>query len=193
MDKDLQLKANNIILYGIKESEKSPANLMEIVIKKIKEELNITVEGRDINSLYRIGKNATKNEKGSPILLSLVNNWMKIDIMKNKKKFKDAYASEDYPKEVLDKRKELQLKLEEEREKRKYAFINYDKLIIKENRPETEKRKREQTICPNAIEQPRKQELTIKSNRRNAFEVLKNRSIPPNVTPTENPTSEQKA
>ncbi|CAH2087570.1 unnamed protein product [Euphydryas editha] len=95
-------RTNNIILYGIKESEKSPANLMEIVIKKIKEELNITVEGRDINSLYRIGKNATKNEKGRPILLSLVNNWMKIDIMKNKKKFKDAYASEDYPKEVLD-------------------------------------------------------------------------------------------
>ncbi|CAH2095155.1 unnamed protein product [Euphydryas editha] len=69
----------------------------------------------------------------------------------------------------------------------------YDKLIVKESRPETEKRKREQTISPNAIEQPRKQQLTIKSNRRNAFEVLKNRSIPTNATPTENPTPKQKA
>ncbi|CAH2088908.1 unnamed protein product [Euphydryas editha] len=83
-------RANNIILYGIKESEKSPVNLMEIVIKKIKEELNITVEGRDINSLYRIGK-----WHGNGNGMALVNNWM-IDIMKNKKKFKDAYASEDY-------------------------------------------------------------------------------------------------
>ena len=51
--------------------------------------------------------------------------------MKNKKNLKDGYASEDYPKEINEKRK-LQVKLIEERKIGNYTIINYDKLIIKE-------------------------------------------------------------
>ncbi|XP_061725389.1 uncharacterized protein LOC133531275 [Cydia pomonella] len=93
----------------------------------------------------------------------------------NKKKLKNAYAAEDYPKEVLDRRRELYSKLEEEREKGKYAFIKYDKLVIKEGKPGNEKRKREASSSPNVTEQPRKQQSTTKTHRLNAFDVMRNR------------------
>ena len=124
---------NNLILYGIKESEKSSHTLMETIKNKFRDDLNVFVEDRDINMIYRIGKTDLKKEKIRPILISFVNNWKRSDIMKNKNKLKNnVYASEDYPKEILDKRRELLPKLIEEKKKGKYAVLNYDKLIIKE-------------------------------------------------------------
>lgn len=172
-----QTRSNNIILYGIRESEDSSKKLMELVKKILKEDLNIIVEDRDINSIYRVGKIRKQNEKGRPILISFVNNWMKSDIMKNKKKLKNnIFASEDYPKEILNKRKELLPKLEEERAKGHFAVISYDKLIIKEGRPGNEKRKRDSPPSSSVSDQPRKQHLTAKTSRRNAFDLMRSRS-----------------
>ena len=168
---------NNLILYGIKESEKSSHTLMETVKNKFRDDLNIFVEDRDINMIYRIGKTDLKKEKIRPILISFVNNWKRSDIMKNKNKLKNnVYASEDYPKEILDRRRELLPKLIEEKKKGNYAVLNYDKLIIKEGRPAIEKRKRETSTSPSGSEQPRKQHQLVKTNRLNAFDLMRNRS-----------------
>ncbi|KOB76970.1 Endonuclease-reverse transcriptase [Operophtera brumata] len=123
---------NNIIIFGIKETENSPTELMASTKGKIRNDLIISLDDKDINTIYRVGKKDSKNEKDRPILISFVNGWKKIEIMKNRNKFKDVYASEDYPREVLDKRKELQTKLIEERKKGNYAVIKYDKLIVRE-------------------------------------------------------------
>lgn len=186
-------RINNLILYGMKEKENSFDNLIDMVKKKFNDDLNISVENSDINSIYRIGKNDKNNGKPRPILITFVNNWKKNDIMKNKKKLKDEiYASEDYPIEVLNKRKELLPKLEEERKKGNYAFINYDKLVVKEGRPGNEKRKRDPSTSPNTNEQPRKQQTTANINvgRRNAFDLMRNRT---NSLPTEKPIPDQSA
>lgn len=141
--------------------------------------------------IYRISEIDTKNEKVRPILISFVNNWKKSDIMKNKHKLKNnVFASEDYPKEILNKRKELLPKLIEERKKGNYAVINYDKLIIKEGRPANEKRKRDTSTSPSGFEQPRKQHLITKTNTLNAFDLLRNRS---NSLPLDSHPPEQKA
>lgn len=171
-----QKRLNNLILYGVKETETSTENLIEIVKKKFKDDLNIIFENRDVNMINRIGKYNTENERERPILLTFVNLWKKNEIMANKKKLKNVFVSEDYPKEVLDTRKKLLPKLEEERKKGNYAFINYDKLVIKQGKPGNEKRKRESSTSPNVIENPRKQQLSAKTHRANAFDLMRNRS-----------------
>ncbi|CAH2083476.1 unnamed protein product [Euphydryas editha] len=184
-------RANNIILYGLHESEDSIKTLIQLVKKKFKDDLNIIVEDRDINTIYRLGKIDKQKEKRRPILISFVNNWKKSDIMKNKNKLNNnIYASEDYPKDVLNKRRELQSKLEEERKKGNYAIINYDRLIVKEGKPGNVKRKRDSPASPSISEQPCKQQFTTKANRRNAFDLMRNRS---NSFPTDNHPSKPEA
>ena len=170
-------RINNLILYGVKETETSTVNLIEIIKNKFQNDLNISFEERDVNTIYRIGKDNTENRKERPILLTFVNLWKKNEIVANKKKFKNVYVSEDYPKDILDTRKKLLPKLEEERKKGNYAFINYDKLVIKQGKPGNEKRKREVSTSPNGKERnPRKQQLSTKTYRLNAFDVMRNRS-----------------
>lgn len=169
-------RLNNLILYGIKETETSTVHLIEIIKEKFKEDLNITLEDRDVNKINRIGKNNKESGRERPILLTFVNLWKKNEVMTNKKKFKNVYVSEDYPKEILDTRKKLLPKLAEERKKGNYAYINYDKLVIKQGQTSNEKRKRELSTSPNKIEHPRKQQLSTKANRKNAFDLMRNRN-----------------
>lgn len=152
---------------------------MESTKEKIKNDLKISLDDRDINTIHRVGKKDSKHEKDRPILISFVNGWKKIEIMKNRNKLKDVYASEDYPKKILDKRKELQTKLIEERKKGNYAVIKYDKLFVREGMSEKENRKRDSSrLSPEstASHQPRKQHVMSKTNRINVFDAMRERS-----------------
>lgn len=172
-------RANNIIIYKLKETEQSSTDLMELTIKKLKTDLNIPLESSDINAIRRIGKKDGKDGKIRPILVAFLSNWKKNEILKYKKKLKEIYISEDYPKDILDKRRELQATLIEERNKGNYAVIRYDRLIVKEGFPGKDKRKRTSPSSPDVTaEQPRKQHLpsTSKSNRINAFDAMRGRS-----------------
>ncbi|CAB3262176.1 unnamed protein product, partial [Arctia plantaginis] len=77
-------KSNNIIIYGLKEGEKSATELINFTKQKFQEELDITLVDYDINQIYRIGK-TTNKEKPRPTLLSFTNGWKKSEIFKNKK------------------------------------------------------------------------------------------------------------
>ncbi|KAJ8713211.1 hypothetical protein PYW07_013581 [Mythimna separata] len=173
-------KSNNIIIHGLPEGEQTTLDLIKLIKNCFLDELGIAIENYEINKIFRIGsKNKNKNEKPRPTLLSLVTGWKKIEIMKNKKKLKDLYITEDYSKETLEIRKSLQPKLIEERQKGNLAYIKYDKLIVKENSRPIDKRKREKSTSPQAeLIQPRKQQMLnmSKSNRINAFEVMRGRS-----------------
>ncbi|CAH2083737.1 unnamed protein product [Euphydryas editha] len=169
-------RTNNLIIYGLKENERSSSELVEILKDKIKSDLNILLDNRDINIARRIGKINNNNGKERPVLVSFVNNWQKLDISKNRKKLKNINISEDYPKEVLEKRKELKPKLLEERKNGNYAVLNYDKLVVKKGPFGNEKRKRDQSTSPATINQPKKQNATTKTNRLNAFDMMRGRS-----------------
>lgn len=171
---------NNIVIFGLKEENNNNIELLHTVIKIFSESLEIKVEEWDVNKIHRIGKINKESEKARPVLLSLVNSLKKSEIMKKKNllKSKRIYIAEDYPKEVIEIRKALQPKLIEERNKGNIAYINYDKLIIKENKTNKEKRKREVSKSPQSDTQPKKQQTftSSKINRTNAFDLMRGRS-----------------
>lgn len=103
------------------------------------------MEEYDINKIYRLGKRKRENNKPRPVLCSFISNWKKTEIIKSKKNLKSIYIAEDYSKDVLKKRKELQAKLIEERQKGNIAYLKYDKLIVKENNYSQEKRKNQKS------------------------------------------------
>lgn len=168
-------KSKNIIIFGLEEGENSTSELFQSIKDTLKEDLKMNIEQNEINKLYRLGKNKLQN-KSRPVLCSFINAWKKDEIMKNKKSFKNIYISEDYSKEVLEKRKALLPQLQEERKKGNIAFLNYDKLVVKESN--TEKRKREPTTSPSPKTQPRKQQIlsSVKANRMNVFDAMRPRS-----------------
>ncbi|KOB76734.1 Endonuclease-reverse transcriptase, partial [Operophtera brumata] len=172
-------KNNNIIIFGVKEEEKSISDLIEKLKKNFQDDLSISIQDYEVNKIYRIG-NTIKGDKPRPVLLSFVNGWKKSEVMKNKSYLKDLYVTEDYSKEVLEKRKALVPKLTEEINKGNIAYLKYDKLIVKEkkNNNNKDKRKREASTSPQTDIQPRKQHTltTTKTNRKNAFDFMRGRS-----------------
>lgn len=172
-------KSNNIIIFDLEENETSNFELLQKVKENIKEDLNILVENHEINKIHRLGSKTKENKKPRPVLCAFVNNWKKTEIIKNKKNLKGINISEDYSKEVLEKRKKLQAELIEERKKGNVAYLKFDKLIVKENKNSQEKRKRQaSTSPPTHNDQPKKQQAisSIKSNRTNAFDMMRSRS-----------------
>lgn len=69
--------------------------------------------------------------------------------MKNKKNMSNTHLTEDFPKYLLTKRKELQQQLVEKRQKFKYTVLKYDKLIVQDNVHNKERRKRQLSLTKN--------------------------------------------
>ncbi|XP_073986750.1 uncharacterized protein [Rhodnius prolixus] len=104
---------------------------------EIKKELEVKREIRR-NNLVVHGLEEIKNDTYFELekqILNLVKEEVKVDIKEEEIDFlkdKDVYISEDYPKEIIEKRKELKEQMLEERKKGKFAIIVYDKLIVRE-------------------------------------------------------------
>lgn len=99
--------------------------------------------------------------------------------MKTKRHLKQIYATEDFPKNVLEKRRELKPKLAEERAKGNPAYLKYDQLIVNEGYPSKEKRKRDQLTSLDNQNHAKKLVIntsTSKENRKNAFDLMRLRS-----------------
>ncbi|XP_028157176.1 uncharacterized protein LOC114350537 isoform X2 [Ostrinia furnacalis] len=147
-----ETRKNNIILHGVPENEANNSDLRNIVIE-ILNKISQKVEGMqdwdkwEISNVRRLGKKNT--EKKRPILITLTLTWRKYEVLKNNKNFpSDIYATEDYPRDILIKRKELKEKKEQEERQGKIAFIRYDKLIVKDRDVDETKRKRSPSKSP---------------------------------------------
>ncbi|GBP72782.1 hypothetical protein EVAR_4666_1 [Eumeta japonica] len=172
-------KNNNIVVFGLEENEQSSTELIQKLKETFNQYMNIKIEEYDINKIYRLGNKKSDKNKTRPVLCLFINNWKKTEIIKNKKNLKNIYITEDYSKDVLGKRKELQAKLIEERQKGNIVYLKYDKLIVKENNHSQEKRKRQTSASPSSDNnQPKKLQTvnTMKINRTNAFELMRHRS-----------------
>lgn len=170
-------KKNNILVFGLEETEKSSLELFQQMQEIIKEKLKITLESNDVSKIHRIGLN--KENKIRPVLIAFTNNWKRSEILKKKKSLKEIYVTEDFPKEVMEKRRELKPKLMEERAKGNFAYLKYDQLIVKEGYPNKEKRKRDQSTSPEQQSQAKKLANTAsgtKEKRKNAFDLMRPRS-----------------
>ncbi|KAI8434265.1 hypothetical protein MSG28_012359 [Choristoneura fumiferana] len=124
---------------------------------------------------------------------------------KNKKNLGTSpyYIKEDFPPEVMNKRKELQIELEKEREQGRRAIIKYDRLIILKPPGKQEEREKKDSKKRNLSESPespgnsgisgnsenKKQPTKInKSNNMTNFLIKK-----PTLTYREDPSPQQKS
>ncbi|KAK9875473.1 hypothetical protein WA026_007865 [Henosepilachna vigintioctopunctata] len=133
---------------------------------------NYNIENQIIKELISIGAQTNKNR---PVVVSLTTIWKKHLLSENKSNLPHSiYIKEDYPKHILEIRKQLQPNVEEERKKGNLAYIKHGKLIVKQlNDLGPEKRKREQIGTPNSPthkrSKPNKTRISSATNTKNAI------------------------
>ena len=145
---EIDKRKNNLVFFGINENIKFETELVDF-IKEIIVSMEVNMDSQEISKVYRIGQK-TEN-KNRPVVATITTQWKKHLILKNKHNLPQGInIKEDYPKEILDKRKQLQPQVEEEIKKGNIAYIKYDKLIVKRPKENREKRKRETSDSPKA-------------------------------------------
>lgn len=160
-----QARKNNIVFFGIKEMETSYSHLENNMINFIKEHFSQELDCRDIQEVKRIGK---KGEKPRPVIITFTTLGTKIRIFKQRNALKESgyYIKEDFPQNILEKRKILIEQAKIEREKGNLVQIKYDKLIIRENNRKPTNNKRVLSTSPeNKAADPT--EINTQANKKN--------------------------
>lgn len=179
-----QSKQRNIVIFGLAETETSYANLEKNVLSFMNQYFSAGLDRRDIQATSRIGKKA---EKIRPITVTFTSLGTKIEIFKQRRLLKDTtyYIKEDFPQQVLEKRRELQEQLKIEIEKGNFAFIKYDRLITySKNTTTPGNKKRTLPISPNYndLSQPEPKAQVNKKNKTQTG-LRRSSSIPEGVKP----------
>jgi hypothetical protein len=96
-------KVNNLRIHGIPESETEPTEA--ILIKTIKDTLNIEIDPKDLDDTFRLGK-SEESPKPRPILVKFVRNKDRRRVYTAKKELKNnsskIYINEDLTKKTSD-------------------------------------------------------------------------------------------
>lgn len=130
LQKEVVDKKHNVIIHKIEENEPSTEALQNAIVKLLSETTGQTIELRDIDVMYRLGKK--DQNKRRPILIRFISLLKRDLIMKNWKLFSDKNIdiSEDFPDEIRKRRKELLPILKELKSKGMRASIRVDKLLV---------------------------------------------------------------
>lgn len=123
------IRMRNLLIFGIKEEEKSYNELESLLIGIMKGNLDVELKQTEIEFVKRIGH---KTQKSRPILFAVTTLGKKIEILKNKKKLNgtNTYIKEDFPKKIQELRNSLQPLLKQEIEQGNRAILKYDKLVV---------------------------------------------------------------
>lgn len=127
-------KNNNIILYGVEETEiETQKNLVKTVRKIFDEILNVKTDISEINKIHRIGKIRNKIR---PILISFTTYLRKAEIFKTAYKFKGStYSiSPDLTIKEQQQRRELVNELKKAKNAGKTAYIKNNTLYVDGNK-----------------------------------------------------------
>ncbi|KAG6460115.1 hypothetical protein O3G_MSEX011784 [Manduca sexta] len=173
-------RKNNLVFFGVEEVGKSERELVDY-IKETIEESGVQIYSQEISNVYRIGKKS--ENKNRPVVVSLTTQWKKHLVLKNKSHLpENIYVKEDYSRETLEKRKQLQPKLEEEKKKGNIAFIKDDRIIvIKQKDDNREKRKRETSGSPNQTTQKKASVNSLKKPTQSQAKSQRSDIIRPNI------------
>lgn len=167
---DKERRKHNLVFYGIEEKGKNECELVDS-IKEAVIESGTHIDCHEINNTYRIGQRYS--DKNRPVVVSITSMWKKHLILRNKADLPPGISvKQDYPKNVLEIRKQLQTQVEEEKKKGNIAYINYDKLIVKKPADKT-KRKREDSNSPNAATQKKANTDNIRQTKTKTKEIIK--------------------
>lgn len=174
-------RKNNIVFFGIEEHGKTELELIDYT-KKIIEEAGVHIYSEEICNIYRIGKKMVN--KNRPVVVSLTTQWKKHLILKNRSNLPSSiYIKEDYCKETLEKRKQLQPQLEEERKKGNIAYLKRDKIVVLEPKDQNrDKRKRESSSSPNETAQKKlSTNNLLRNTSQNTTKIQKSEVIKPSM------------
>ncbi|KAI5641296.1 hypothetical protein NE865_06560 [Phthorimaea operculella] len=133
---DRQQRQRNVMIYGVQESEKNYDQLVDKTIE-ICEKIKINDCSKlEIQAARRVGKKVN-NTRARPIVVTFTTLGRKLEVLRAKKHLKNTewYIKEDFPPKVLELRKQLQAKVNEEKEKGNIAYIKYDKIVVRPPRP----------------------------------------------------------
>lgn len=128
-----EIRKKNIIIYGVKEEENETEQIRKEKIKEVLKKIEIPIDiSKEIQQIYRMGKQEVIGGKSRPILVELTTEKKRADIFKDSKKLKgtDIWIAEDYSKMVQEIRKSLIPFLKDARNNGCKAIIRYDKLIV---------------------------------------------------------------
>lgn len=127
-----QNRRKNIVVFGVTDDDRNYLHLQSKIINIISNTMKITCLESDIEDIRRIGK---KQRNPRPVIVSFQTMGKKLEVLKNKKSLLDTKynINEDFPKQILEKRKMLQSELRQLREDGKFAVLKYDKIVIFNN------------------------------------------------------------
>lgn len=88
-------KKNNVVIFGLETNNYSVPELVKLVLSLFKERLNISVDERDLNNVYALGRSHKK-----PIAVEFISFLKKIEILKSTNKLKGSsiYINNDQTK-----------------------------------------------------------------------------------------------
>ncbi|XP_065678985.1 uncharacterized protein LOC136093711 [Hydra vulgaris] len=137
-DMEDRSRRNNLRVDGLKENEGETWIDSELKVSKVFEE-HLGLTNIRIERAYRTGQRDLS--KPRTIVLKLLDYKDKVEILKKTSQLnkifncKNIYINEDFCAETVTIRKSLQEQMKVERAAGKYAYISYDKLIIREWAP----------------------------------------------------------
>lgn len=160
-----QIRRKNLVLFGATETEKSYEDLEKIIITIINTYFKVSCDNNNIESVRRLGK---KGDKPRPVVITFTTMGLKIKIQTNKKSLQNTqyYIKEDYPLEVLNKRRELQTQLLKEKEAGHTAYIKYDQLIVLHNNKNSTNNQLNKRNLSESPELPNHSSQTVQHNNR---------------------------
>nr|XP_047129462.1 uncharacterized protein LOC124809419 [Hydra vulgaris] len=130
-EKEDRSRRNNLRVEGVKEDDNESWLESEIKVKKIFDEY-LGIKDVKIERAHRAGKEDIKKHR--TIVVKLLDFKDKEAILRNSSKLKgkNIFINEDFCAETNRIRKDLREKMKIERQSGKFAYISYDKLIVRE-------------------------------------------------------------
>lgn len=128
----IEIRKRNIVIYNINETESSSKSLENIVLDVLNEKTGGKLTVENIENCFRMGKSTNGLDRPRPILVSFLSLKTKNFIMKNVKKIVEAgYGiSDDFPKEINEKRKELVPIMKKLKDENFKVSLRKDKLFV---------------------------------------------------------------
>lgn len=132
LELEKHIRYRNILFFAVDEGEKTYEELEIKILRIVTNDMNTTCTKHELEMVKRMGRKS--ENKIRPIVATFTTYGTKIAILKNKHflKEKSIYVKEDYPQQILEKRKELQDQMQKERNDGKIAFLRYDRLIVRD-------------------------------------------------------------
>ncbi|KAL1447246.1 hypothetical protein WDU94_005437 [Cyamophila willieti] len=135
-----EARKRNIVIYGMKEEDGEKfADLKEKVRHIFNTIMKLDVKREEIDDFFRLGKK-TGSDRTRPILVKLVSNWRKMEIMRNKNQLKGTkiFIENDLSEEESTEKKKMVQTMKDLKSKGHQVYIKGKVLIVDGKQIDTE-------------------------------------------------------